>query len=180
MNSGCINLILGCMFSGKTSELYNRYRRYQLGGRKCLMVKYKGDTRYSDTSIVTHDGIKVEAFVCRHLSELEEMIHNFDVICIDEIQFYEDAHIYCDKWANMGKIIEVCGLNGKFDRRPWTIISELIPLVENITFLKAVSIGNGKDAVFSKRLTVDNRDEIIGGSDIYKAVDRLEYFNNLQ
>ena len=176
--TGGINLILGCMFSSKTSTLISRYNRYSIGGKKCIMIKYKNDVRYDPFRVVTHDGIKVEAIVCNLLAEVDTKIQNYDVICVDEVQFYKDADIYLDKWANDGKIIEACGLNGDYNRKPFDVISQLIPKVENITFLKAICKNNGNDAVFSKRLINSNKQELIGGENIYEAVDRETFFIN--
>jgi len=178
--SGSINLILGCMWSGKTSELVRRYKRHTIGGNKCLMIKYKNDTRYDNNMIVTHDGIKIEAFVCEYLYEADNKIKDYDVICVDEVQFYKDAHIFIDKWANQGKTIEACGLNGNFNRQEFPIISKLIPLAENISFYKAVCIETKKDATFTKINTEVDKGvvEVIGGSEKYSATDRETYFNN--
>lgn len=178
--TGKFNLILGCMFSGKTSTLIERYNRYTIGGKKCIMVKYKHDTRYDREKIVTHDGIKVNALLCEYLFEVDIVIQEYDVICIDEIQFYKDAHIFCDKWANDGKIVEACGLNGTFDRKPFETISKLIPLAENITYKTAICKDTGEEAVYSYRITDDMDEEIIGGDDIYSGVDRKTYFNDTQ
>lgn len=177
---GCFNLILGSMWSGKTSELVRRYRRHTIGGRNCLMIKYKNDTRYDDEMVVTHDKITVQALVCEYLYEADHVVEEYDVICIDEIQFYKDAHIFADKWANMGKIVEACGLNGTFNRTEFPIISKLMPLSENITFLKAVCKETGDDAVYSNiNMIVDkNVTEVIGGSEKYNAADRKTYFKD--
>jgi thymidine kinase len=53
--TGEIQLILGPMFSGKSTELLRRIRRYTIAKRKCLVIKYKKDTRYSEDSLATHD-----------------------------------------------------------------------------------------------------------------------------
>lgn len=174
--SGKINLIIGCMFSSKTSTLISRYKKYSIGGKKCIMIKNGMDTRYDENCISTHDLIKMNAIKCIDLSELDNIIKDYDVILIDEIQFFKDADQICDKWANDGHIIEASGLNGTSDRKPFDIISKLIPLAENITFLTAVCQNNGNDASFTKRL-VDNKNIVlIGGTDIYTAVDRKNYF----
>ena len=184
-NNGEFNLILGCMFSGKTSELIRRYNRYSIGGKKCLMIKYKNDNRYDSEMVVTHDNIKANAIVCEFLYEADEIIKDYDVICIDEVQFYKDANIFCDKWAHENKIIEACGLNGTFDRKPFPMISLLIPLAEDITFYKAICKETGNDAVYSKlNFELDsnnkNNNEIIGGSEKYTAVDRKTFFKKKQ
>lgn len=178
--NGSFNLILGNMWSGKTSELIRRYNRHSIGGRNCLMIKYKGDIRYDSEMVITHDGIKIQAKVCGYLYEVDKYVEEYDVICIDEVQFYKDAHIFIDKWTNMGKIVEACGLNGTFNRTEFPIISKLLPMVENITFMKAVCKENGNDAVYSNiNMIVDNKTtEIIGGSEKYTAVDRKTYFKD--
>lgn len=177
--TGTFNIILGSMWSGKTSELVRRYKRHTIGGRKCLMIKYKNDTRYDDEMVVTHDKIKVQGLVCEYLYEADDKVKEYDVVCVDEVQFYKDAHIFCDKWCNEGKIVEACGLNGTFNRTEFPIISKLIPLAENITFLKAVCKETGNDAVYSNiNIDVENNvTEVIGGAEKYNAVDRQTFFN---
>lgn len=176
---GEIKLITGPMFSGKTSELIRRFKRYKLNTKNnCLLIKYKGDTRYSENEIITHDKIKIEALKCEFLKELDDCINNFNIICIDEIQFFKDAVFYCEKWANEGKIVECCGLNGTFERKPFDIITNLIPLVTDITYLSAVCKDNGKNAHYSFRLNSNKNIKLIGGEKEYTPVDRKTYFNN--
>ena len=172
---GKLNLICGPMFSGKTSELYRRYNRYKLAGKNCLLIKYSNDDRYDDNKLVTHDNFQYEAIKCNNLQDIEILIKNYDVICIDEIQFYLDAAKYCDKWANEGKIIEVCGLNGDYKREPFEQISLLIPKLENITFLTAIDEKNGIDACFTKRIIDSDERELIGGKESYIACSRETY-----
>jgi len=175
--TGCIKLILGPMFSGKTTELINRYNRYVIGGKKVIVIKYSNDTRYDSKCISTHNGIKVEAFSCTLLGQLDNIVWMYDVVCIDEIQFYPDADLICDKWANDGIIVEACGLNGTFNRSSFDPISNLVPLAEDITFVKAICKSNGKDAVYSHLMIEHDNStvEIIGGSDKYTALDRENY-----
>jgi thymidine kinase len=178
--NGSINLILGNMFSGKTSELIRRYRRHKISGKSCIIIKYKFDTRYDDSMIVSHDNIKVDAVACINLIEVDEIIKKYDVICIDEVQFYKDAHIFCDKWANQGKIIEASGLSGTFNRTPFEVISKLVAKAETCIMLNAILAGTNNNAPFTK-LIVDNKDggtELIGGADKYTPVDRKTFFDN--
>lgn len=180
MFNGSLNLIIGPMFSGKTSTLISKYDRYRIAGKKCIMIKYIDDNRYEKDNVVTHNGIKVEAISCRYLSEVNDIIKNYDVICIDEVQFYKDAHIVCDRWANDGYIVIASGLNGNYRREPFEIISKLIPIVEDIIYLKAICIETGGDAHYSKINTKDTEEIVIGGSDKYSAVDRITYFKKNQ
>ncbi len=173
---GVLKLIIGSMFSGKSSELIRRFKRYTIGGKKCVMVKYKQDVRYDEKTVTTHDNTKVNAIPCQNLYEIDGLIKEYDVICIDEVQFYKDANIFCDKWANQGKIVEACGLNGTFERKPFHMISLLIPLAEDITYLTAVCKETGSDAHYSKRLTDETAEEVIGGSEKYTAASRETFF----
>lgn len=166
------------MFSGKSTMLLNRYRRYKIAGKKCLLVKYAKDNRYSDKEFVTHDNIRYEAISCNELNELKDIIEEYEVICIDEIQFYIDGAHYADLWANNGKIVETCGLNGDYLREPFYQINLIIPRVDNITFITAVCQETGDDAVFTKRLTKEDTQELIGSTENYKAVSRKIYFKN--
>ena len=165
------------MFSGKSTILLTRYRRYQIAGKKCLLVKYAKDMRYSGSAemLVTHDQISYKATSCHALEEIKDLISEYDVICIDEIQFYEDASHYCDLWANEGKIVEICGLSGDYQRKPFEQISQLIPLSDDISFVTAVCKDTGKDACFSMRLSNEKEQEVIGSTDKYQAVSRERY-----
>jgi thymidine kinase len=165
------------MFSGKSTILLTRYRRYQIGGKSCLLIKYANDKRYSGSEemLVTHDQISYKATSCHKLEEVEELIQDYDVICIDEIQFYPDASKYCDAWANAGKIIEVCGLNGDYRRKPFEQISLLIPLSDDISYITAVCKETGNDAPFTMRLSKEKKQEVIGSTDKYQAVSRACY-----
>jgi thymidine kinase len=52
---GKIELIVGPMFAGKSTELIRRIKRHQIAGYNSLVVKYANDTRYSNDSVSTHD-----------------------------------------------------------------------------------------------------------------------------
>jgi len=171
-------LLADCSVVHNSSELIRRYRRYLVGGKRCIMIKYEGDTRYDTRMVVTHDDVKIDAIKARYLYQVDSIVSNYDVICVDEIQFYKDAHIFCDKWCNEGKIVEVCGLNGTYNRTEFPAITKLLPLVDHIQFLTAICKQNGNDAIYSKLLIHSDHIETIGGSDIYAAVDRQNYFDS--
>lgn len=75
---GRIEVIIGPMFSGKTTELIRRLRRYQIACFKCLVLKYIGDYRYSENDIVTHDKNTFAAIPCKTLGvKLKHFLFNF-------------------------------------------------------------------------------------------------------
>jgi thymidine kinase len=53
-NTGWIEVIAGCMFSGKTEELIRRMRRAQIARQKVMIFKPRIDNRYSSSHIVSH------------------------------------------------------------------------------------------------------------------------------
>ena len=79
-----VELIIGPMFAGKSTELLRRVRRNEIAGKKCLYVKYIQDTRYDNSSISTHDNLKKQAVAVRDLSDLGDTWKKYDVIGIDE------------------------------------------------------------------------------------------------
>lgn len=174
---GIIRLYIGPMFCGKTSSLIEGYTRHEIGQRKCLLVKNSRDARYSVSNIVAHDGKSVASTVCcKLLCEIDHLVGDFHVICIDEVQFFDDAHIFCDKWANQGLIVEAAGLCGTYTRSIFPVMAKLLPRAEEIIKKVAVCRETCKDASFTKRITNDTDVVIIGGSDMYKPVDRKTYF----
>merc|ERR1712004_277782 len=84
---GQIQLILGPMFSGKSTELIRRLKRLQIANYHCLIVKYSKDTRYDQESIATHDRQTLKAVSVAKLNDLKVNLDDFDVIGIDEGQF---------------------------------------------------------------------------------------------
>eukprot|EP00761_Pharyngomonas_kirbyi_P013555 gb/GECH01013584.1/.p1 GENE.gb/GECH01013584.1/~~gb/GECH01013584.1/.p1 ORF type:complete len:220 (+),score=44.22 gb/GECH01013584.1/:1-660(+) len=173
---GHIQLIIGPMFAGKTTELIRRIKRYTIAQKKCLLIKYRKDTRYSDDCMATHDRQQVMALPCDQLSETEEIMNKYDVIGIDEGQFFPDVVDFAEKAANAGKVVIVSALSGTFQRRPFGKVLEVIPLAEQITRLTAVCMICHRDASFTRRLIASDDVEVIGGADKYIAVCR-ECFN---
>jgi thymidine kinase len=178
-----IHLLLGPMYSGKSSELIRRLNRFKIGGKSTFLIKYKNDNRYNTTNnkLSTHDEFKVD---CNYSSDgklmddktLNAKLTNIQVICIDEGQFYFDIDTFAEHHANLGKIVIIAALDGDFRRKPFGKILNLIPLAEEFVKLTAVcSCGN--EAAFSKRITPETDEILIGGTDKYVAQCRSCYNN---
>ena len=177
---GKINLCIGPMYSGKTSTLLSRLERYKVAGKKCIIIKYINDNRYGEGKVITHNKYSHEAISTDLLTNMDNFVKDYDVIMIDEIQFYDDAAYKCDEWANKNKVVECFGLNGDFERKPFEQISLLVPLSDNITHLKAVETDSTnswdiQDAPFTFRIGNSNEKELIGGKEMYKALSRENY-----
>jgi len=176
---GKIQLIFGPMFSGKSTELIRRLKRYQIAQYEVLIIKYKNDVRYDDKGIATHCGQTLKAESASMLDELTEKAKDFDVIGIDEGQFFSDIVSWSENMANKGKIVLVAALDGTYQREAFSDILSLVPLSEEVTKLSAVCMNCFKEAAFSKRITSEEGVEVIGGADKYMAVCRSCYFSKV-
>jgi thymidine kinase len=121
--------------------------------------------------VVTHDRQALTAFPARALAEVDNVVHAFDVIGIDEGQFFGDVAEFCEKWAALGKTVVVAALDADFRRRPFGDILALVPLAEAVDKLTAVCAHCRRDdAAFTKRVgTADEAVELIAGADVYAA-----------
>ncbi|XP_063040777.1 thymidine kinase, cytosolic [Engraulis encrasicolus] len=169
---GQIQVIFGPMFSGKSTELMRRVRRFQIAQYKCLVIKYAKDTRYSEKGMATHDKNVMDAVPANCLNDLRSLALDACVIGIDEGQFFPDTVEFCEDMANRGKIIIVAALDGTFQRKPFGNILSLVPLAESVVKLSAVCMKCFKEAAYTKRLGAEKEVEVIGGADMYHAVCR--------
>ena len=173
---------MGPMYSGKSSELLRRLRRYQFGGKTTFLIKYSKDTRYdtNNNNLSTHDEIKTK---CDYSAEgklvddkrLNTKIKDIDVIGIDEGHFYTDIDVFAENLANSGKVVIISALDSDFRRRAFGIILNLIPKADEYYKLTAIC-KCGKEASFSKRLTNETEIISIGSAEKYVAVCRKCYF----
>eukprot|EP00299_Pterocystis_sp_00344_P011280 c5227_g1_i1.p1 GENE.c5227_g1_i1~~c5227_g1_i1.p1 ORF type:complete len:204 (-),score=43.61 c5227_g1_i1:72-629(-) len=176
-DSGRIELILGPMFSGKTTELLRRVRRHRFAQRRCVLVKYAKDDRYSNSMLATHDQCFEAAFSCVNLRAIQSHLIDFEVIGIDEGQFFPDVVEFVDEMALAGKIVIVAALDGTFQRQPFGAILDLIPRAEDVIKLTAICHSCGADAPFSRRLGLETQVEVIGGAEKYVAACRKCYLH---
>lgn len=169
---GQIQLIIGPMFSGKTTELMRRLKRYEIANHKCLIVKYAGDTRYDAENISTHDKQAMAAVKATTLSNLRDVMSDFRIIGIDEGQFFPDIVEFAEDMAEAGKIVVVAALDGTYQRQGFPNILTLVPLSESVIKLSAVCMLCFAEAAYTKRRGREKEVEVIGGADKYMAVCR--------
>lgn len=185
---GSITAIIGPMCGGKTTRLITEKRKNEIAGRKVLLIKHPSDERYStNEDVTTHDRATEKGYKARDPNFLmdcglpmQELI-KFDVVCVDEGQFYQDVDIFCETLANLGIKVYVSALLGTYKREPFLNIARLLALSENIIHTKAVDRNTGEDASFTLKRTVKGDSPVIevGGLDLYEAVGRRTYFQNL-
>ena len=185
---GQIEIIMGPMFSGKSTELLRRLQRHKIACKNVLLVKHSCDNRYegSDRCVVTHDQKKTEATIITddlnyELFGRQEYIEA-DVIGIDEAQFFgANLPQIVDRIAHQGKTVIVAGLDGDFQRNPFGPLLDLIPMAEKVKKMSAVCFSCGSEANFTQRTIFNNSShkieqvQIVGGLEMYKPVCRACY-----
>lgn len=177
---GKIVVFTGPMFAGKTSRLISEYRRQVLGGRRSVIIRNPLDVRYSHDSVVTtHDTATEQALTAKHPTNLflcglttGELIMNYDVVLIDEGQFYEDVDSFCDQLADSGVTVYCATLIGDYMRRPYPAVSRLLACAEEIIHMKAVDRKTGEDAAFTSRIVSNDTPTLVGADGVYEAVSR--------
>lgn len=173
VSSSKLELIFGPMFSGKSTELLRRIQRYKSARKSCGIIKYSGDTRYSNTDFATHDGRTHTAVACGHeLSQVKELVQSWDVIGIDEGQFFTDLVPFVLDMVGRGKTVMVDGLDGTSSQERFGNMADLIPQADSVVKLNSVCSDCGNDAPFTWRTTTESGTEVIGGDDKYIAVCR--------
>ena len=147
------------MFSGKSTELIRRLQRFKIARYNCLIIKYAKDNRYTkEESIATHDKQMLEAVSASKLYDLcsKYNIHDdYDVIGIDEGQFFPDIVEFAESMADAGKTVVVAALDGTYQRKGFASILELVPLAEHVTKLTAVCMICFEEGSYTKRITED-------------------------
>lgn len=170
---GRIELIIGPMFSGKTTELLKRIATAETERKSSVILKPLIDTRSPD--IQTHTGISHAAVIyqelCPHINECMQ----YDVIGIDEGQFFHDILEFSKALATAGKLVVIAGLDGDYLRRPFGQIPELALHCDHLIKLITASLKTGENACFTRRTVNSDQLELIGGSEFYESVSRSSF-----
>lgn len=174
---GFLELFLGPMFSGKTSALVQSYRRYTIAQKRVLVLNHSLDDRYSKTQLSTHDGRCIPCKFTNKLNNYNEEIDNYDVVLINEGQFFDDIYETVVNWVeDKKKIVIVCGLDGTSERETFGRISDLIPFADKYEKLTSVCVECGNIAPFTFRSAqTSNGQKIQIGVDEYKPLCRKCY-----
>lgn len=175
---------MGCMFSGKTSELIRRLNRVRAIGKQTIVINTRKDDRVDSESKCTHDktiipAIKVDDLMsekcCNRVAK-----QDVDVIGIDKGQFFTNLKPFVEWCVNdLNKTVIVGGLYGNFRQDIFGDILSLIPMADSVTKLHALcrDCGDGTIASFTKRNIENDSQELVGSSESYKAVCRFHLYN---
>lgn len=169
--AGCIEVVCGSMFSGKTEELIRRVKRARLARQRVLLFKPRIDNRYDDVKVVSHEGLKAEATAVSSAAELRAYVDpkTAHVVAIDEAQFFDEAVVdVAEELANAGVRVICAGLDQDYRGRPFGPMAALMSVAEYVTKLHAVCTRCGAAACRSQRLTATEGQLFVGGAADYE------------
>jgi len=167
--SGWIEIVCGCMFSGKTEELIRRLKRAKIAGQKVEIFKPIVDTRYHDVKIVSHDDNSIHSTPVKDSMEILQLVENMEVVGIDEAQFFDDKiSTVCDLLAQKGIRVIVAGLDMDFQGAPFGPMPALLSKAEYVTKVHAICMQCGNLASYSFRKTYIDDTVLLGEKDHYE------------
>jgi thymidine kinase len=146
------------MFSGKSEELIRRLRRAEIAGQRALIVKPRIDDRYDIGHVVSHAGAKMRAVAVTRPEEIPGLAEAYDVIGIDEVQFFTPPIVIAiDALVERGKRVVASGLDQDFRGLPFGSMPELLCRAELVDKLQAVCHRCGGPATMTQRLEWPSR-----------------------
>lgn len=170
IKSGWIEVVCGSMFSGKTEELIRRLKRARIANMKIGIYKPSMDIRYKAESIVSHDENAIDALPVTAAEQLLETYGQFDVIGIDEAQFFDHKLVdISQQMANDGKRVIIAGLDMDYTGKPFGPMPELLSIANYVTKLHAICIKCGGIASYSYRISANTDQVVLGEKDHYEA-----------
>lgn len=175
--SGWVEVITGCMFSGKSEELIRRLRRAEIANQSIKCFKPKKDVRYDLEKVVSHNQNAQESIPVQKSEEIILHIESHtNVIGIDEGQFFDmDLVDMVQKLALKGKRVIVAGLDLDFRGVPFGPMPNLMAVAEYVTKVHAICPHCGNLATHSYRLSEETDTVVLGEKDKYEPRCRMCY-----
>lgn len=182
---GRLEVICGCMYSGKTEELIRRMRQVMIARQPCRIFTPRLDTRYSEQHVASHTGARLEAVPISSIREVLANAEDVQVIALDELHFLEDGASEilegCQALADRGLRVIVAGLDQNYRAEPFDGMMQLMAVAEQVDKLYAICVRCGAFATRSQRLIdgqpapADAPTLVVGGLDLYEARCRRCY-----
>ena len=179
--SGWIEVICGCMFSGKTEELIRRLNRAIIARQKVEIFKPVIDKRYHHEHIVSHNENTIRSTPVNFASDILLLAGDSAVVGIDEAQFFDESIIeVCNTLANSGKRVIVAGLDMDYEGKPFGPMPQLLAVAEFVTKIHAICAQTGQLASYSFRLSENDQQVMLGEKDLYEARSRSAFLEGIK
>ena len=171
--SGCIEVVCGSMFSGKTEELIRRLRRAQFANQKIAIFKPSIDRRYSDEEVVSHDSNAIMSTPIDSSAQILLLSSDIDVVGIDEAQFFDDGLVdVCNELANRGVRVIIAGLDMDYRGVPFGPMPALCAIADDVQKVHAICVHCGALAYVSHRKVSGDKRVLLGEMQEYEPVCR--------
>lgn len=176
--SGRIEVIAGCMFSGKSEELIRRLKRAQIARQRVIALKSSLDNRYGLEAITSHGGSRLESALVSTSADILTVVEerHVEVVGVDEVQFFDPAIIDVSEYlAGKGVRIILAGLDQDFRGEPFGPMADLLSLAEEVTKLTAICMVCGRPATRTQRIVngrparYDDPVVMVGAAESYEA-----------
>ncbi len=172
--AGSIEVICGCMFSGKTEELIRRVKVAKSAGFSIAVFKHSADKRYNETSVVSHNLNAIDALPIENSAALLSLNLNCQVVAIDEAQFFDnELPGTCTKLASRGIRVIIAGLDMDYKGQPFGPMPGLVAIADEVTKLEAVCVQCGSPATYSYRTSFSESQILIGEKESYEPRCRV-------
>ncbi len=179
MTKGKLVAVYGSMFSGKTTYLIEQFDK----GQSAVVFKPDLDERYTKKPmVVSHTQAMIPAVLVNHLKpeEMRELVGDFKVVMIDEVNFFHDSLLEIVKsFLEEGRDVYVAGLYLDSERNVWGPMTALIAIADNKVEVTARCDGDAgtckSPAVLTYRKIPKTEQVRVAGADEYGATCELHY-----
>jgi thymidine kinase len=177
MPKGTLEIIVGCMSSGKSEELIRRLKRASIAKQPLIVFKPGMDERGGKLVISSRDGRLFDAIP---IDDPQEVFNHLQpehkVVALDEAQFLPESTLtVIQKLLDRGVRVLAAGLDTDFRGEPFGIVPLLMAEADSVTKLTAVCVCCGESAIRTQRLIAgqpapyDSPRIVVGGDEMYEA-----------
>ena len=168
---GWVEVVCGCMFSGKTEELIRRMKRAQIARQNLQIFKPAIDDRYGKEYVASHNSNRIDSIPVSHAKEILDLLEDSTrIVGIDEAQFFDKSIVeVVERLANRGLRVVVAGLDMDYRGQAFGPMPELMAIAEQITKLSAICVVCGAPATRTQRVSLKEEQVLVGASEAYEA-----------
>lgn len=168
--TGWIEVVTGCMFSGKTEELIRRLNRARYARQRVTVFKPMVDVRYAVGAIVSHSEAELPCIPVAQAADILRLVGDTEVVGIDEAQFFDLSLVrVANQLANDGRRVIVAGLDQDYRGEPFEPMPQLMAVAEYVQKTLAVCMTCGAPADRSQRLVSRDSRVLLGAGEAYEA-----------
>lgn len=172
-NRGRLEVITGCMFSGKTEELIRRLKRAMLANLQLMIFKPSVDMRDSGERIRSHDSREIPSTRVDLAADILPFSKGMQVVGMDEAQFFDAGIVeVCNTLANQGIRVILAGLDLDYRGQPFGPMPDLLAVADQVTKVHAICLHCGSLAHYSYRKKGDGKQIMLGAKEEYEPLCR--------